>query len=37
LIVEDGTIQLKDLPEYGIDIEGITLDWLDSSHIKYAH
>lgn len=25
-IVEDGTIQLKDLPEYGIDIEGITLD-----------
>jgi hypothetical protein len=25
-IVEDGTIQLNDLPEYGIDIEGIVLD-----------
>lgn len=25
-IVEDGTIQLKDLPEYGIDIEGIVID-----------
>jgi hypothetical protein len=25
------------LPEYGIDIEGIVLDWLDSYHIKYAH
>lgn len=24
-IVEDGTIQLKDLPEYGIDIDGIIL------------
>lgn len=33
-IVEDGTIQLKDLPEYGIDIEGIIIEWLDRRHIK---
>lgn len=25
-IVEDGTVELKDLPEYGIDIEGIVLE-----------